>query len=182
MLKKLFPSSDFKIIEGKIMESGTSHLDGKENSVAQRWVKVNNEIITRVSDGLYHGQWDDDVVVLCDKSNYMVGYWNVTKGSGSTPNYSAATGSVILVSFLVFSSLRLNIIPMHDREYGDIWTSLYNYIWKSEYFLNHWWSTVFVLSVFSLYGFVWTPIYAICHVRRELKTAAFLKKFRNNNE
>ena len=51
MFEKLFPNRELRIVKGKLVESGTSHLDGQEDKGAQRWVKVNDEVITRVSDG-----------------------------------------------------------------------------------------------------------------------------------
>ena len=179
MFEKLFPNRELRIVKGKLVESGTSHLDGQEDKGAQRWVKVNNEVITRVSDGLYHAQWDDEVVVVCDKLNYMVGYWNFSKGSGSDPNYSASIGSSALVILIILASMLFNFIPMHDTQKGDIITSFYNYIWKDEFFVNNWWATAIIIGVFSLYGFIWTPIYAIGNVKRERQAAAMLVPYRN---
>jgi len=179
MFEKLFPNRELRIVKGKLIESGTSHLDGQEDKGAQRWVKVNGEIITRVSDGLYHAQWDDEVAVVCDKYNYMVGYWNFSKGSGSDPNYSASIGSTAVVTLIILASMLFNFIPMHDPQKGDIITSFYNYIWKDEFFVAHWWATASIIGLFGLYGFIWTPIYAIGHVRRERQAAAMLAPHRN---
>jgi hypothetical protein len=179
MFEKLFPNRELRIVKGKLIESGTSHLDGQEDKGAQRWVKVNGEIITRVSDGLYHAQWDDEVAVVCDKYNYMVGYWNFTKGSGSDPNYSASIGSSTLVVLIVLTSMLFNFIPMSDRDKGDIITSFYNYIWKDEFFVKNWWATAAIIGLFSVYGFIWTPIYAIGHIKREREAAAMLLPHRS---
>jgi len=179
MLKKLFPNHELRIVKGKLTESGTSHLDGQEDKGAQRWVKLNDEVITRVSDGLYHAQWSDEVVVVCDKRNFMVGYWNSTKGSGSEPNYSASIGSATVVALIILTSMMFNFIPMHDPQKGDIITSFYNYIWKAEFFVSHWWATASIIGVFGLYGFIWTPIYAIGLVKRERKAVGMLAPHRN---
>ena len=179
MFEKLFPNRELRIVKGKLIESGTSHLDGQEDKGAQRWVKVNDEVITRVSDGLYHAQWDDEVVVVCDKYNFMVGYWNFSKGSGSEPNYSASIGSTAVVTLIILTSMMFNFIPMHDPQKGDIITSFYNYIWKDEFFVTRWWATALIIGVFGLYGFIWTPIYAIGLVRRERQAAVMLAPHRN---
>ena len=182
MFEKLFPSRELRTIKGKLIESGTSHLDGQEDKGAQRWVKVNNETITRVSDGLYHAQWGDEVVVVCDKHNFMVGYWNSTKASGSDPNYSASIGSAALVTLIVLASMLFNFIPMKDPQKGDIITSFYNYIWKDEFFVSNWWATAAIIGVFGLYGFIWTPIYAVGNVKRERQAAAMLAPHRSITE
>jgi hypothetical protein len=142
-------------------------------------VKLNDEVITRVSDGLYHAQWDDEVVVVCDKYNFMVGYWNFSKGSGSEPNYSASIGSTAVVTLIILTSMMFNFIPMHDPQKGDIITSFYNYIWKDEFFVTRWWATALIIGVFGLYGFIWTPIYAIGLVKRERRAAFMLAPHRN---
>jgi hypothetical protein len=72
-----------------------------------------------------------------------------------------------------------NFIPMHDTQKGDIITSFYNYIWKDEFFVKNWWATAAIIGLFSLYGFIWTPIYAIGHVKRERQAAAMLAPHRN---
>ena len=179
MFEKLFPNRELRIVKGKLVESGTSHLDGQEDQGAQRWVKVNDEVITRVSDGLYHAQWNDEVVVVCDKYNFMVGYWNSTKVSGSDPNYSASIGSSALVTLIILASMLFNFIPMRDPQKGDIITSFYNYIWKDDFFVKNWWATAVIIGVFGLYGFIWTPIYAFGNVKRERQAATMLAPHRN---
>jgi hypothetical protein len=163
MFEKLFPNRDLRIIEGKLEESGTSHLDGREKEGAQRWVRVNGQIITRVSDGLYHAQWDDTMAVVCDKNGYMVGYWNFTKESGSEPNYSAAIGASSLVAIIVIASML-----------SPVW----NYMWKGEVFKDRWWLTATIISIFGLYGFIWTPIYSVIQVQRERAAHVLLNEHR----
>ena len=47
MFEKLFPNRELRIVKGKLVQSGTSHIDGQEDKGAQRWVKVNEEVIMR---------------------------------------------------------------------------------------------------------------------------------------
>jgi hypothetical protein len=71
---------------------------------------------------------------------------------------------------------------MHDAQKGDIITSFYNYIWKDEFFVAHWWATASIIGLFGLYGFIWTPIYAIGHIKRERQAASMLAPHRNTAE
>ncbi|MFM7769217.1 MAG: hypothetical protein ACKO8Q_01520 [Bacteroidota bacterium] len=163
IFKKLFPNNELISIEGKIAKSGTSLVQGRENEGVQRWVQINEVIITRVNDGLYHSQWGDTARVVCDGNNNMIAYWNDTKDSGSGANYYSVIGAIALDIFFILFSM-----------YGpfDIW----NFIWKNEWFVQHWWYTVFVIALYGLYGFLWTPIFVFLEIKRQKLAQRMLDK------
>jgi hypothetical protein len=161
IFKRLFPNNELRLVKGSISKSGTSVVDGLENQGTQRWVMVHETPITRVNDGLYHSQWGDDVKVVCDGKNQMIAYWNSTRNSGSGSNYTAVIGAIALDLFFI-------VFAMYGP--GDIW----NFIWKNEWFAQHWWYTIFVISLYGLYGFLWTPMYVVLELKRQKKAQVLL--------
>jgi hypothetical protein len=99
-LRTLFPSTNLVLTRGPLQQGGTSVIDGEEKKGPQRWVKLNDVIFVGMNDGLYHTRYHEDVSIVHDEDNRVVGYWNHSSSEGTRPNKSAVIGAVAL-SFLV---------------------------------------------------------------------------------
>ena len=161
-IRELFPSTDLKITRGPLQQGGTSIIDGQEKKGPQRWVKLNDIIFVGMNDGLYHTRYNEEVSIVHDMQNKVVGYWNHSSNEGTRPNKSAVVGAISL-SFLISAALFL--------------LGVWNFVWKYEPFIvkdtngtvvqERWWLTVIVVFVYSLWAAFWTAGFAFYESKRQ---------------
>ena len=161
-IRELFPSTDLILTKGPLQQGGTSVIDGQEKKGPQRWVKLNDVIFVGMNDGLYHTRYNEEVSIVHDGQNKVVGYWNHSSNEGTRPNKSAVVG-VISLSFLISAALFL--------------LGVWNFVWKYEPFIvkdangvvvqERWWLTVIVVFVYSLWAVFWTAGFAFYEWKRQ---------------
>jgi hypothetical protein len=172
-IRTLFPSTNLVITRGPLQEGGTSVIAAEEKKGPQRWVKLNDIIFVGMNDGLYHTRYNEDVSIVHDERNRVVGYWNHSSSEGTRPNKSAVIGAVAL-SFLVSAALFL--------------LGVWNFIWKYEPFLvkneqgqiisERWWLTVIVILLYSSWAVFWTYGFAYYEWKRQQLAHAILDQIK----
>lgn len=147
--QRLFPDTELTKVSGHVEESGTSPLPGSNDNKPHRWIKVNGQVFSGLDDGLYHAQYENQIVLVHDTSNKVVAYWNKTTQSGSEISNSSVVGAIAMA--LILTAIAY---------YGGIW----NFIWKG---IDEWWLTIGIIFLFSLYAVVWTSIFCFKELKRE---------------
>jgi hypothetical protein len=171
--RKWFPDTELKLTRGLLQEGGTSTIDGQEKKGPQRWVKVNGIVFLGMDDGLYHTRYDQEVSVVYDQSNKVVGYWNHTSDVGTQPSKTAIIGAIAL-SVMVSAALFL--------------LGVWNFVWKYPPFVvlnesgekvgERWWLTVIVVGLYSMWAVVWTAGFVKYEKQRQRQAHLLLEEQR----
>jgi hypothetical protein len=146
---KLFPHPTVEVTRGKIEESGSGHTLPNGKHTRERWVQINGRIFIGADETLYQASYGDDVSVASDIFGRVLGYKNHTSGMHSEASSTSAVGAIALAVLLATVAYL-----------GGIW----NFIWKG---FDIWWLTIIIITFFSLYALVWTPMYVTKELRRQ---------------
>lgn len=148
---RLFPDTDIKLTVGEVQESGTGHTTAEGKFTRERWVKVNGIVFIGADENLYQSSYGHHVAIAYDDKHRVIGYWNRNSGMSSEPSKSSVIGSFALMVLLTAVAY-----------FGGIW----NFIWKG---FDIWWLTIIIITFYSLYALVWTPMYAMKEWQRETR-------------
>jgi hypothetical protein len=139
---RLFPDSDLLLIEGSVEESGTGTTMENGKYTRERWVKINGRIFFGADEALYQSSYGHRLQLVCQSSGRIVAYKNNDTQIASAPSANGVRGVIALAILLTAVGY-----------FGGIW----NFIWKG---FDIWWLTIIIITFFSLYALVWTPVYA----------------------
>lgn len=146
---RFFPDTELLLHSGAIEESGTGHTLANGKHTRERWVKVNGQVLFGADEQLYQASYGNEVDIAADATGRVIAYRNKTTGVGSEPSNTSAIGAIALVVILTAVAY-----------FGGIW----NFIWKG---FDIWWLTVLIITAFSIYAVLWTPIYVTKELGRQ---------------
>ena len=159
---RFFPDTDLHLVSGTVQESGTGATLANGKYSRERWIKVNEEILIGADETLYQSAYGQLVHVAADTSGRVIAYVNATTGMSSQPSQSSAIGAIAAVILLTAIAY-----------FGGIW----NFIWKG---FDIWWLTILIITLFSLYAVLWTPIFVYKEMYREKHGHQLVASFRKS--
>lgn len=155
---RLFPHPEVIIHRGAVEESGTGFTFANGKHTRERWIKINGVTLVGADETLYQSAYGHEVIVAADPFQRVIGYHNIATGMTSQVSNTSAIGAIALAVLLTAVAY-----------FGGIW----NFIWKG---FDIWWLTIAIITFFSLYALVWTPMFVTKELARQNKAHRLIRE------